>query len=221
MPKLPYDPITDLVPVIDLVKSPLWLAVSTRNTTATNIQDFIADVHANPTKHAFGSLGNGSTSHILGERINEITKSRMLHVPYKGSAAVTLALMNGEISLAILDLVTLQPQLQSGKIRLIGVTGDVRSPLTPEVATLKEQGLNGFENLTWAGLFYPAKTPDKTIERLHDAALKVLGDPAIQDRLKGLGYLPGGNSQKSFAESVAKERAYWKEMIAKTHVTAN
>lgn len=211
--KLPYDPFNDLLPIVDLVKSPLWIAVSTQRTAATNIAELTKDVKANPNQHMYGSIGNGSTSHILGNHLNKSAQLDMVHVPYKGSSQVTLALMAGEITSTILDLVTLGPMLSTGKIRLIGVTGLERTPLTPDVPTLKEQGFSGFELPTWAGFFAPKGTPIEIIRKLHDASIKVMNMPDVQPRLKELGYVAGGLSTADFQKQLVLEKNRWASLI--------
>lgn len=213
MKKLPYDPFTDLVPVIDLVRSPLWVAVSTQKTSASNLAELMKEVKSNPKAHAFGSIGNGSTSHILGNHLNKVAGVEMLHVPYRGSAQVSMALAAGEVTMCILDLVTLGPLLPTGKIKLIGVTGAERTPLSPEVATLTEQGYPGFEIPTWAGFFVPKNTPRNQIQALHEASLKIMAMPDVQSRLKDLGYVKGGSSTEEFQKLVDQERGRWEKMI--------
>ena len=211
--KLPYDPFTDLAPIVDVVKSPLWIAVSTQRTSANNIAELVKQVKANPGKHMYGSIGNGSSSHILGNHLNTSAKLDMVHVPYKGSSQVTLALMAGEITMTILDLVTLAPMLASGKIKLIGVTGSERSPLTPDVPTLTEQGFNGFELPTWAGLFAPKNTPPNIIQKLHDVSIKIMNMPDVQPRFKDLGYVAGGLSTADFQKQLDLEKRRWGRLI--------
>lgn len=213
MKKLPYDPFNDLAPVIDLVRSPLWIAVSTQRTSATNLAELVKEVKANPKAYAFGSIGNGSTSHILGNHLNKVAGVDMLHVPYRGSAQVSMALAAGEITSTILDLVTLGPLLPTGKIKLIGVTGAERTPLTPDVPTLTEQGYPGFEIPTWAGFFVPKNTPRQQIQAIHEASVKVMSMPDVQARLKDLGYVRGGSSTEDFQKLLDQERVRWERMI--------
>lgn len=213
MNKLPYDPFTDLMPVVDLVRSPLWVAVSTQKTSAKRLSELVAEVKANPKAHVYGSIGNGSTSHILGNHLNKVAGVDMLHVPYRGSAQVSLALASGEISMTILDLVTLGPLLPTGKIKLIGVTGSERTPLTPDVETLSEQGYPGFEIPTWAGFFVPKNTPRNMIQAIHEASIKVMHMPDVKARLKDLGYVPGGSSTEDFQKLLDQERTRWERLI--------
>ncbi len=180
------------------MKSPLWIAVGTQLTSAQNIAQLVQEVRSNPRSHMYGSIGNGSSSHILGNHLNRTAHLDMVHVPYRGSSQVTMALMAGEITMTILDLVTLGPMLSSGKIRLIGVTGSERTPLTPDVPTLAEQGFSGFELPTWAGFFLPKGTPSDIVQKIHGASIKVMNLPDVPPRLKELGYVAGGLSTADF-----------------------
>ena len=211
--KLPYDPLKDIVPVVDLVKSPLWIAVSTQKTQATNISDLVKEVKSNPRTHIYGSIGNGSSSHILGNHLNKVADLDMLHVPYKGSAQVSMALASGEITMTILDLVTLAALIPTGKVKLIAVTGAERSALTPDIPSLGEQGYPGFELPTWAGFFVPRNTPPEVIQKIHDVSVKVMNLPDIQPRLKDLGYVAGGKSQAEFQRQIDEENQRWGRLI--------
>ncbi|MCT9812766.1 tripartite tricarboxylate transporter substrate-binding protein [Acidovorax sp. Be4] len=211
--KLPYDPLKDIVPVVDLVKSPLWIAVSTQKTQATNIAELVKEVRANPKTHVYGSIGNGSSSHILGNHLNKVAQLDMLHVPYKGSAQVSMALASGEVTMTILDLVTLGSLLPTGKVKLIAVTGAERSALTPDIPSLAEQGYPGFELPTWAGFFVPKNTPADIVQKIHNVTVKVINLPEVQPRLKDLGYVGGGKSQLEFQKQVDEENIRWGRLI--------
>ncbi|NMM89245.1 extra-cytoplasmic solute receptor [Rhodococcus sp. SRB_17] len=211
--KLPYDPFNDIKPVVDLVKSPLWIAVSTQKTSANNFTELVREVKANPKTHIYGSIGNGSTSHILGNQLNKVSNLDMLHVPYKGSAQVSMALASGEITMTILDLVTLNALIPTGKIKLIAVTGTERSPLTPSIPTLAEQGYSGFELPTWAGFFVPKNTPPEIIQNIREVSIKIMNLPEIQSRFKDLGYVAGGKSTADFQKQLSEENARWGRLI--------
>ncbi len=211
--KLPYDPLKDIVPVVDLVKSPLWIAVSTQKTQANNIAELVKEVRANPKTHVYGSIGNGSSSHILGNHLNKVAQLDMLHVPYKGSAQVSMALASGEVTMTILDLVTLGSLLPTGKVKLIAVTGAERSALTPDIPALAEQGYPGFELPTWAGFFVPKNTPAEIVQKIHNVTVKVINLPEVQPRLKDLGYVGGGKSQMDFQKQVDEENIRWGRLI--------
>lgn len=160
----------------------------------------------------------GSTGHLLGFQLSEGNKLDMLHVPYKGSAPATQALVAGEISAVFLDLVTLKPHLASGRVRLIAVTGTKRSPLTPDVPTLAESGFPGFETLTWAGLFVANKTPASIVSRLETETRKILALPDVIAKWHDLGYEPGGKPQAQFAAQMRSESERWGGIIKKAGI---
>ena len=172
--KIPYDPFTDLTPIAELNTSPLWFAVSTSKTDARTFKEYIAKAKQNPNDYTFASIGMGSSGHILGQALNDANQLNMLHVAYKGSTPATLALIGGEVSSVFLDYVTFKPQLTSGKIRLLAVTGTKRSELTPDVPTLAELGYSGFEGKVWGGLYAPSKTPKEVVSRLEKETLKIM-----------------------------------------------
>ncbi|HSW17550.1 MAG TPA: tripartite tricarboxylate transporter substrate binding protein, partial [Ramlibacter sp.] len=218
MAKLPYDPVRDLTPVADIVTSALWMAVNPQKMQARNLREFVAEVKAKPLAHSYGSIGQGSTTHLFGHALNEGAGLDMVHVPFKGSSLALNALLAGDVSTVILDYVTLKAQAQAGKVRLIAVTGDKRSTWTPEVATFAEQGYAGLEMLTWAGLFVPTKTPADVVTRLHTEIAKIVKQPDVAAKLADLGYIPGVLSQPAFARQVSDEKDRWAVLIKKAGI---
>jgi tripartite-type tricarboxylate transporter receptor subunit TctC len=218
MARLPYDPVRDLTPVADIVTSALWMAVHPQKMQARNMKEFVAEVKARPGTHSYGSIGQGSTTHLFGHALNESAGLDMVHVPFKGSSLALNALLAGDISAVILDFVTLKAQAAAGKVRLIAVTGDKRSTWTPEVATFAEQGYAGLEMLTWAGLFVPAKTPPDIVARLHAEVGRIVRQPDVAAKLADLGYVPGGLSQPAFARQVSDEKDRWAVLIRKAGI---
>jgi tripartite-type tricarboxylate transporter receptor subunit TctC len=198
MAKLPYDPIRDLTPVTDVVTTSLWLAVNPQKIQAKNLKEFVAEVKAQPKTHSYGSIGQGSSTHLFGHALNDSAGLDMVHVPYKGSTPAVLA---------------------AGKVRLIAVTGAQRSGLTPEVPTFAEQGYPGFEMPTWAGLFVPSRTPKDVVAKLHGELVKIMQAPDVVARFAELGYLPGGQPQERFAAQVRDEKERWTTLIRKAGVT--
>lgn len=218
MTKLPYDPVRDLTPIVDVCTSSLWMAVNPAKIQARNLKEFVAEVKARPGAHSYGSIGMGSTTHLFGHALNEAAGLDLVHVPYKGSTPAVQAVMAGEVSAVILDLVTLKTHVASGKLRLLAVTGAKRSALTPDVPTFVEQGYTGFEMPVWAGLFVPSKTPADIVARLHGEVARVLQQPDIAARLADLGYTPGGQPQARFAQQVKDEKDRWGELIRQAGV---
>lgn len=216
--KLPYDPLTDLAPITNLNSSPLWFAVSTAKTPAHTLKEFVALAKEHPQDYNYASIGPGSSGHLLGYALNEVNGLNMMHVPYKGSSPATMALMSGEVSAVFLDYVTLKPQLATGKVRLLAVTGTHRSALTPDVPTLAELGYPGFESDVWGAIFVPTKTPVAIISRLETETRKILAQPDIVAKWHEMGYEVGGLPRAEFAAQMRKDSARWGALIKKTGV---
>lgn len=211
--KLPYDPLRDLVPVTTLVSAPLWLAVSTARVPGTTLAEFVDQAKRAATPLEFASFGNGSTPHLYGFRLTEASGVNLTHVPYKGGAPAVLALMTGEIAMMFSDYVTLQPHLASGKVKIIAVTGQRRSRLTPQVPTMAELGYTGFEAVGWGGVFATAKTPSQTVQQLAMAISAAVRDPVVSAKLSEMGYEPGGMPTAEFASQVQSDHALWTGLV--------
>lgn len=216
--KLPYDPLTDLTAVTDLVTSPVWFAVGADKVQARTLKEYVEQAKAHPNDYSYASIGAGSSGHLLGFALNEANGLNTIHVPYKGSAPAMLALLSGEVASVFLDYVTIKSQVAAGKVRLLAVTGTQRSPITPAVPTLAELGYPGFEASTWAGLFVPGKTPREVVQRLEAAVRKIVVDPDYLTRIRELGYEPGGLPQAQFVAQVRSEHARWGTLIKRAGV---
>ena len=216
--KLPYDPLVDLLPVTDLVSSPVWFAVGAEKVSAKTMKEYVEQARARPNDYSYASIGAGSSGHLLGFALNEANGLGTIHVPYKGSAPAMQALLGGEIASVFLDYVTLKPQVQAGKVRLLAVTGAERSPVTPAVPTLAELGYPGFESATWAGLFVPSKTPREIVQRLESEVRKIAAQPDYIQKIRELGYEAGGLTQAQFAAQVRADHARWGALIKKAGV---
>ena len=216
--KLPYNALTDFTPVTDLVTSPLWVATATSR-PSTTLKEYIEQARARPTEYNYASIGAGSSGHLLGHALSEANGLKMTHVPYKGSAPAMMALLSGDITAVFLDYVTLKPQVDAGKVRLLAVTGMSRSALTPQVPTLAELGYPGFEPAVWGGLFVPAKTPAEIVKRLEREVQKIVQQPDYLARIRELGYEPGGSPQAQFAAVIKADHARWGALIRKAGVS--
>ena len=216
--KLPYDPMVDLAPVTLLGSTHVLLAVGTNKVSALTMKDFVEQARQKPKEHSYASIGPGSTGHLLGFALNDANKLDTLHVPYKGAAPATQALLSGEVSSVFLDYITLKPHVDAGKVRLLAITGTERSPQTPQVPTLAELGYAGFDSGSWAGLFVPAKTPAPVMKRLEDALATVLRDPEYVETMTNYGYKIDVLSQPKFAAMVRSEYTRWNDLIKKAGI---
>lgn len=215
--KLPYDPLTDLTAVIDIVTSPVWFTVGEK-VPARTVKEYVEQAKLHPKDYSYASVGTGSSGHLMGVAMNEVNGLDTIHVPYKGSAPAMQALLSGEVASVFLDYVTLKPQVAAGKVRLLAVTGNERSPITPNVPTLAELGYPGFEASAWAGLFVPSKTPHDVVQKLETAVRKIMADPDYLAKIHNLGYEPGGHPRAQFATPVRNEYTRWGALIKKAGI---
>ena len=212
--KIPYDPVRDFAPVGQVGVTPILLAVHP-SVPARDVQGLIALLKANPGKYNYGSSGLGSILHLCGEQFKALAGGLdAVHVPYKGSAPMMSDLVGGQISMAFDATVTTLPQIQAGTIRAIGGGMATRARALPDLPTLQEQGVRGFECYTWNVIFAPAKTPRQIVARLNESINKALVDPAVFKRLQEVGMDPTpGLTPAAVAEFVAAELAKWAPII--------
>ena len=211
---MPYDPVKDFAPVGQVGVTPCVLAVHP-SLPVTDVKGLIALLKANPGKYSYGSSGMGSILHLCGEQFKTSAGGlQATHVPYRGSAPMMADLVGGQIAIAFDALPTVLPQVQAGKIRAIGGGMATRARAMPELPTLQEQGVRGFECYTWNAILAPAKTPAPVIALLSEAINKALADPVILKRLQDVGVdpTPGGTPEK-LAEFIKSELAKWAPII--------
>ena len=211
---MPYDPVKDFAPVAQVGVTPCVLAVNS-SLPVSDVKGLIALVKANPGKYSYGSSGMGSILHLCGEQLKTSAGGlQMVHVPYRGSAPMMADLIGGQIAIAFDALPTVLPQVQAGKIRAIGGGMATRARAMPELATLQEQGVAGFECYTWNAILAPAQTPAPIVTRLSDAIRKALADPVILKRLQDAGVDPTPDSTpEKLAEFIRAELAKWAPII--------
>jgi tripartite-type tricarboxylate transporter receptor subunit TctC len=212
--KMPYDPVRDFAPIGQVGVTPTLLGVHP-SVPATDIKSLVALVKENPGKFTYGSSGLGSILHLCGEQFKALAGGlNIAHVPYRGSAPMMSDLIAGQISMAFDATPTALPQAQSGAIRAIGAGMATRMRAMPELPTLQEQGLKGFECYTWNAILAPASTPQPIIDRLSEAMNKALADPAVLNRLQEAGIDPTpGSTPRHAAEFIKAELAKWAPII--------
>ncbi|MET0219191.1 MAG: tripartite tricarboxylate transporter substrate binding protein [Tardiphaga sp.] len=219
-PKLPYDVIKDFTPVSMMVSAPLVLAVSP-DVKATTAAEFLALAKSKADALSFGSPGNGTSMHLTGEMYKQVAGVSMVHVPYRGSAGMLTDLMSGQIQVAFGDVLVLMPQIQAGKVRALAVTSKTRLPLLPDVPTLDEAGLTGFEASSWQGLFAPAGTPPDIVEKLSAEVVKAMQSPEIKDFFAAQGFVVQGSTPAAFKTFVESEVNKWTPIVKNSGVQAN
>ncbi|HVQ69423.1 MAG TPA: tripartite tricarboxylate transporter substrate binding protein [Bradyrhizobium sp.] len=219
-PKLPYDVIKDFAPISMMVSAPLVLAVNP-DVKANTAAEFLALAKSKAGALSYGSAGNGTSMHLTGEMYKQASDVSMVHVPYRGSAAMLTDLMSGEIQATFGDVLVLMPQIEAGKIRALAVTSKARHGMLPNVPTLDETGLKGFEALSWQGLFAPAATPPEVVERLSTEVNKAMQSADIKEFFAAQGFSVQGTTPETFKTFVANEVQKWTPIVKNAGVQAN
>jgi tripartite-type tricarboxylate transporter receptor subunit TctC len=211
-PKLPYDPRRDLVGVSLMGVSPLLAAVN-NDAPFKTAKELIDYARANPGKVSFGSSGNGSAAHLTSELWKSLTRTYMIHIPYRGAVPALTDLMGGQIQLFFDAPTGLINQGKAGKVRLIGVASERRLPVLPDVPTFIEQGFPGFTGSTWAGMLAPAGTPREIVKRMSEEVARIIKSDETRAKLEAMGTFPAGSTPEAFDAFIAAETAKWAQVI--------
>ena len=215
--KLPYDFQKDLAPVTIVAMVPNILSVNP-GVPAKNVKELVAYGKANPGKLSYGSNGQGTAQHLIGEQFSALTGVEMLHVPYKGSGPLTSDLIAGQVSMSFDTITPVLPQTKAGKLRPLAVTTAARSPALPEVPTLAESGLAGFDQGTWFGVLAPAATPKEIVGKLNAEIVRILNLPDIQKRFAEIGAQPVGNTPAQMAATIKSDTEKYAVLVKKAGV---
>lgn len=214
--KMPYDTMKDFAPVTLAGYGTLLLAVNP-SVPAKDLKELLALAKARPGALSYASGGNGSSQHLAGELLKTLAGVDFLHVPYKGITQGVNDVVGGQVSMTF-DLATVMPHVKAGKLRPIAVANRARAAALPDVPTIAEAGVPGYEASAWYGLFAPAGTPAAVVARLHAEAAKALQRPDVRERLLGLGAEAGGNSPGEFAAFIAAETAKWSHVVRQANI---
>jgi tripartite-type tricarboxylate transporter receptor subunit TctC len=202
--RLPYDPIRDFAPITMLATLPNMLVVHP-SLGVNSVQELITLLKANPNKYSFGSAGNGTSQHISGEMFQMMTGTKMQHIPYKGSGPMIPDLLAGTIGMSFENITTAFPPVQNGRLKALAVTTSKRSFVAPNVPTMTESGLTGYDITSWQALFAPAGTPVDIVARLQAEVAKILRMPDVVKRLQELGLDPGGMPSEELAALIKSD----------------
>ena len=211
--KLPFDTERDLVPVTMVASAPLMLVVHP-SVPAKSVAELIAYAKANPAKLNFGSGGPGATPHLAGEMFKMFAGVQMTHVPYKGGAPALADLVGGQIQLMLENIPGTLPFVKAGRLRALAVTDKKRSPAVPDLPTLDEAGLKGYELLGWNGLFFPRGTATPVVTKFYRETRQALLLPDIKERLAQMGAAGVGNTPEQFAAFIKAEIKKWAKVVA-------
>ena len=210
--KLGFDPVRDLAPVARFAAIPYALVVS-NSVPAKSIQDFIALAKAKPGSLNFASSGVGGTPHMCSELFKRAAGIDIVHIPYKGAGIAVPAVIGGQVEMFCTGLTALTNQIRAGKMRALGIATLKRSPLMPEVPTIAEQGLPGFEVVSWSGVAAPAKTPPAIIRRLHAEIVKIVNSPDMRSFLANQGAEPALMGPEEFGAYLKADIAKWAKVV--------
>jgi tripartite-type tricarboxylate transporter receptor subunit TctC len=217
--KLNFDPIKDFAFITLLAESQNLLVVHP-SLPVKSIKELVALSKKRPGDINYGSSGIGTTVHLSAELFQYMTHIKWVHVPYKGGGPGLVGLLSGEVSLYFGNVPTVIRQARDGKLRAIATTGPKRSPAAPDIPTIAESGVPGYEVTTFYGLSAPAKTPRAIIERLHNATVRALKSPEVRERLQGLGAEPVGNTPEQYSAFIQSEIAKWAKVIKAAGIKA-
>jgi tripartite-type tricarboxylate transporter receptor subunit TctC len=215
--KLSWHPVNDFAPVSLSAMVPNIMVVNNA-LPVKNVREFVAHVKANPGKLSYGSPGNGSTAHLSMELFKSMTGSTIVHIPYKGSAGVLTDVMGGQIAVTIDNMPPYIPQVKAGKIRALAVSTGKRSSAMPDLPTIAEAGVPGYEAGAWFGLLAPAGTPKPIVAQLSAESARIIKLPDVSKRVSELGADPVGSTPEQFAELIKTEIAKWAKVIKDANV---
>ncbi|MBK9117082.1 MAG: tripartite tricarboxylate transporter substrate binding protein [Betaproteobacteria bacterium] len=209
---MPYDAAKDFVPITLIAITPNVLVVNA-NSPVNGVKEFLAYAKANPGKLSFGSGSNGSAGHLAGELFKVETGTDAVHIPFKGAAPATQALLAGDTQFMFDNLANAMAQVKAGKLKALAVTTASRSPLVPDLPTMAEAGLPGFDISTWYGFFAPAGTPPAIVAKWNADVAKILNAPDVRAKIVADGAEPAPNAPEQFAQFIAREQAKYARII--------
>ena len=216
--KLGFDPVKDFSPVSLVAVTPNIL-VAHPSLAVKTVKDLVVLAKAKPGTLNFPSAGVGSSSHLAGELLKSLAKIDMVHVPFKGGGPALVAMISGEVQIMFATMPAAMPHVKSGKARAVAVTTAKRSQAMPELPTIAEAGVMGYEASTWYGLLAPAKTPKPIIDRLHAETVKILAGP-VRQRLEVQGFEPIGGTPAEFSAYIKSEIVKWAKVIKDANIPA-
>lgn len=219
-PKIPYDPLRDFAPITLVGTVPLVLVVHP-SLPANSVKELVALAKGRPGEINFGSAGNGSTTHLAVELFILMTGARMTHVPYKGSPQAVTDLVAGNVQLGIPTMPAALAFINAGRVRALGVSSGKRTPVLPDVPTLREAGVRDYETDLWTGILAPAGTPAAVLSRLHAEIVHAVGLPEVKETLGRQGAVPASGTPQEFSAYMRAELAKWARVVKEAKVRPN
>ena len=217
MHKPPYDAINDFAPVSLIASAPM-LVIVPLSLPAKSMNDLVQLAKARPGELNFASSGAGTIAHLAAELLNSMAKIKLEHVPYKGTGPALTDLLGGRVHVMFNSTVSVMPQVRAGKVRALAMTAAKRSPALPDVPTVAESGVPGYEAASWYGMLAPAKTPRAIVMKLNGEVARIAQLPEVRERLEADGAIPGGNTPEEFGAYIRRELARWKAVIEQAKI---
>jgi len=217
MHKPPYDAIKDFAPVSLIASAPM-LVIVPLSLPAKSMNDLVQLAKARPGELNFASSGAGTIAHLAAELLNSMAKIKLEHVPYKGTGPALTDLLGGRVHVMFNSTVSVMPQMRAGKVRALAMTAAKRSPALPDLPTVAESGVPGYEAASWYGVLAPAKTPRAIVMKLNSEVAHIAQLPEVRERLAADGADPGGNSPEEFGAYIRGELARWKVVIEQAKI---
>jgi tripartite-type tricarboxylate transporter receptor subunit TctC len=218
-PKMPYDTVRDFAPVSLAVTLPNVL-VTHPSLPVKTVRELIVFARSRPGQLNYGSAGVGSSLHLSMELFLSMTKLRMVHIPYKGSAPALVDMLAGQIVVMTGTMITVIPHIRGGRLRALGVTSATRSQVAPDVPSIAEAGVPGYESVQWYGVLAPAGTPREVITRIHEGVVRALQDATVRKRFLDDGVEPVGSSPEEFAALIRADMAKWAKVVKDAGIKA-
>ena len=218
--KLPYDTVKDFS-AVTLVASAANVLGVPPSSSAKSVEELVAQAKAQPDKLNFASAGNGSSSHLAGELFKNLTGAKIVHIPYKGAAPALNDLLGGRVEMAFDPLPSSLAHIRAGKVRALAVTTSTRAAVLPNVPTLAESGVKGYELNGWSGLLVRSGTPPEIVQALNTQIVKILKAPDIRDRFESLGFETVGDTPAQFQAFIESEIAKWRKVVAEANIYAD
>ena len=217
MNKVPYEPLKDLIPITQTSGQSMLLVVHP-SVPINSVKDLLAAAKAQPKKLTFASSGTGGSGHLAAELFQSIAKVSLIHVPYKGNGPAVFAVLSAEVQLGFNNILAVLPHVNGGKLKAIAVTSPKRAAAVPNVPTLAESGVTGYEATSWNGMFAPAKTPRPIINKVHGEVVKALNLPDVREKLVAMGSDPVGSTPEEFYAHIKVELERWGKVIRDNNI---
>lgn len=219
-PRMPFNPLKDIVPVSIIYSYPNVLIVN-KELGVENVQQLVALARANPAKLSYGSAGTGTTMHLAGEILKAVARINIQHIPYRGGTNLFVDLMTSRIHFSFVPTTSTLEQVRNGAVNVLAVTSATRFSLLPDVPTMQEVGFPGFDINVWWGVVAPAKTPPEIVAKLQRDLKAVVTLPDVQSKFSAIGVAPVGSTAEEFATLIEEEAPKWKNMIKNLNLTVD